>query len=283
MSTLIQEVKAYLAQLNASARKKLGQNFMVQESELSFIAEAASLEPGDTVLEIGPGLGFLTRFLFLKKARVFAVEKDRLYARFLKEHFKNEDFFLIENDILKVDLKKDFKISKPIKIIGNIPYNITSPILEWLISQRGLVLGAVLTTQKELAERLAAEPGSKAWGSLSVFLQVYADVAFLRKIGPGSFYPQPKVDSAVIRLEFLKKPRHLIVNEELFFKLVRCAFQKRRKTILNALADDSLEYLSKPALLSAFEQTGIRSMRRPETLTIHEWVKLTHTITRPIS
>ena len=277
---LAEEAKSFLNQLNASARKKLGQNFMVSENELSFIADAAGLEPGDTALEIGPGLGFLTRFLLEKKARVLAVEKDKLYARFLRDHFKKDDFFLLEGDILKINLKKDLEISSPIKVVGNIPYNITSPILEWLRGQRSLVSSAVLTTQKELAERLAAQPGNKSWGSLSVFLQVYADVTFLRKIGPGSFYPSPKVDSAVIRLEFLKAARFSITDETLFFKLVRRAFQKRRKMILNALSDETDQKLSKASLSEALTRSHIDFTRRPETLTIAEWAKLCEILSR---
>jgi 16S rRNA (adenine1518-N6/adenine1519-N6)-dimethyltransferase len=251
---------------------------MVRESELSFIADAAGLEPGDTVLEIGPGLGFLTRFLFLKRVHVLAVEKDKLYARFLRTHFRYEDFILIENDILKIDLKRDFKISNPVKIVGNIPFNITSPILEWLIGQRSLVSSGVLTTQKELAERLAAQPWNKSWGALSLFLRVYADVFFLKRIGRDSFYPAPKVDSAVIRLEFLKTPRFSVADETLFFKLARRAFQKRRKTILNALTDETDKNLSKRSLSAALKRSDIDVIRRPETLTIAEWAKLSETL-----
>ena len=271
---LIQEAKTFLNHLNASARKKLGQNFMVREDELSFIAEAVGIQAGESVLEIGPGLGFLTRFLLEKKAHVLGVEKDRLYARFLKDYFNGYSFQLTENDILKVDLEEDLQVTKPIKVVGNIPFNITSPLLEWLIQNRSLVITAVLTTQWEVAERLAAKPGTKSWGTLSIFLQLYADVTFLRKIGRSSFYPSPRVDSAVIRIQFLKEPRFSISDEENFFKLVRRAFQKRRKTILNALSDETNQKLSKTSLLNTLQQSDIDAIRRPETLTIAEWVKL---------
>ena len=272
--SLTESAKAFLNQLNVSARKKLGQNFMVSENELSFIADAVDLGPGETVLEIGPGLGFLTRYLLEKKAHVLAVECDKIYTRFLNAHFNGSSFRLIEKDILMTDLKKDFQITQAIKVAGNIPYNITSPILEWLIRNRGLVESAVLTTQLELAERLAAKPGSKAWGSLSVFLQLYSDIFFLKKIGRASFYPSPKVDSAVIRIEFLRKPRFQIPDENALFQLVRRAFQKRRKTILNCLADESSKTFSKSPLLTTLHQTGIDPVRRPETLTIEEWAIL---------
>ena len=274
MSALTQEAKSFLGQLNASARKRLGQNFMVEECELSFIAGSMSWEAGESVLEIGPGLGFLTRHLLQRRLKVLAVEKDRLYAKFLERYFKNEAFQILEKDILSVDLKKDFPLAGPIRVIGNIPYNITSPILDWLVYQRKWIRETVLTTQLEVAERLAAVPGTKSWGPLSVFLRLYANVHLLKKIGKSSFYPAPKVDSAVIKIEWLDKPRFEVRDEEDFFKLVRRAFQKRRKTLLNALADDKVESYSKMRLAQIFEEAAIDSMRRAETLTLEEWGRL---------
>ena len=139
MPGLAQEAKRFLSDLSAAPRKKLGQNFMVREEALAFIASAIAPEAGRTVLEIGPGLGFLTRALLAEKASVVAVEKDPLYAAFLRGHFKGRAFTLVEKDILKTDLKKDLGFSGPAKVVGNIPYNITSPILEWLVSQKPLV------------------------------------------------------------------------------------------------------------------------------------------------
>ena len=274
MLVLTQEAKSFLGQLNASARKRLGQNFMVRESELSFIADSMPWKEGESVLEIGPGLGFLTRVLIQKRLRVLAVEKDRLYVKFLEGYFKNEAFRILERDILEIDLEKDFQLTNAIRVIGNIPYHITSPILEWLIHQRRLISETVLTVQLEVAERLAAGPGTKSWGSLSIFLQLYADVNLMKKIDSASFYPAPKVDSAVIKIRFLDKPRFEIRDEEKFFGLVRRAFQKRRKTLLNALADENLKNFSKPLLVQTFERAMIDPMRRAETLTLEEWASL---------
>ena len=208
-----------------------------------------------------------------------AVECDKIYARFLRDYFYDREFRLIESDILKIDIKQSFQSTYPIKVVGNIPYNITSPILQWLIRQRQLIREAVLTTQWEVADRLTAKPGSKSWGTLSIFLQFYAEVSLLKKISPSSFYPSPKVDSAVIRVQFLKKPRFKIPDEEIFFKLVRRAFQKRRKTLLNALADENLKNYSKPLLAQAFTKAAIDPMRRSETLTLEEWVRLYEPLT----
>ena len=274
MPDLAKEAKALLSKINASARKKLGQNFMINDAVLSFIADAVQPDEEDVVLEIGPGLGFLTRHLVNSGARVLAVEQDKAYAAFLKNYFKGRKFDLIEKDILKTDFTGDFQLSTPVKVIGNIPYNITTPILEWLIQNRSQVTSAVLTTQFELAERLNAEPGTKTWGSISIFLQLYADVAFLKKIGPSAFYPSPRVDSAVIRIRFLDKPRYPISDETRFFELVHKAFQKRRKTILNALADERDYALQKDALSGSLKSCSIDAKRRPETLSVEEWAKL---------
>lgn len=260
---------------------------MVSEETLSFIAKMAEPTPGQTILEIGPGLGFLTRALLgrprvaagpvestKQPCRLIAVEKDKLFAVYLKKVFADYPVQIVEGDILSLDLKKDLKMTAPIKVVGNIPYNITSPILEWLIGQREWISGALLTMQWEVAQRLTAKPGTKNWGALSIFTQVYADVEMVKKIGRGSFFPSPKVDSAVVRLTFSKTPKYGILSEENFFKLVRLAFQKRRKTILNALVDPHFKPLHKPALQSALIKAGIDPIRRPETLTIHEWVHL---------
>ncbi len=270
------EAQAFLLELKGAARKKLGQNFMVRENELAAIAGFLDLKEGDTVLEIGPGLGFLTRFLLEKKAAVWAVEKDALYAGFLKEHFKGRPVRVACEDVLTLDVEKTFGPLPPLKVAGNIPYNITSPILEWLLKNRKLFSQAVLTVQLEVAERLAASPGGKTWGALSIFLQMNADVDFLKKIPASAFFPSPKVDSAVVRLRFLPGPRVAVQDEARFVFLVRRAFQKRRKTLLNALESDGLPGLSKDHLRSTLTTCSIDPQRRPETLSLEEWARLSN-------
>ncbi|MBI2095375.1 MAG: ribosomal RNA small subunit methyltransferase A, partial [Candidatus Omnitrophica bacterium] len=245
--------------------------FLIEERRVAKVGPNRVLE---VPLEIGPGLGFLTRSLLEKKASVVAVEKDPLYAKFLRGYFKDRAFALLEKDILKTDLKKDLGFSEPVKVAGNIPYNITSPIVEWLVSQKSLVSEAVLTVQREVAERLGAQPGGKTWGPLSVFAQFHAEVSLLRRIGRESFYPPPKVDSAVARLVFLKKPPARVDDEAAFFALIRRAFQKRRKMLLNSLTDEASPALSRPAVQAALERAGIASTRRPETLSLAEWAGL---------
>jgi len=161
-----------------------------------------------------------------------------------------------------------------LKIAGNIPYNITSPIIEWLISQRKWISETVLTVQWEVARRLTAKPGNKDWGSLSFFLQYYADVQLLRKIDKSHFYPSPKVDSAIVRLRFLKQGRFPVSDEERLFQCVRHAFQKRRKTLLNALLSEDADMPSKETIASVLLKLSIDPRRRAETLSMEEWVKL---------
>ncbi len=274
MSALTNEANHLLKILNVSARKKFGQNFMVDEAALSFIAESLALAAEETVLEIGPGLGFLTRALFEKGAgRVLAVETDAAYTKHLKKYFLEKEFVLKEGDILEADLKKDFGVTAPIKVVGNIPYNITSPILEWLIGQKSLVSEAVLTMQWEVAERLAAKPGGKDWGALSIFLQMNADAEVLKKLGESSFSPAPNVDSAVVRIRFLKTPRFQ-VNQEHFSRLVRRSFQKRRKTLLNSLEDREDPIFAKATLEKTLRLVDIDPTRRPETLNLTDWARL---------
>ncbi|HXV18828.1 MAG TPA: 16S rRNA (adenine(1518)-N(6)/adenine(1519)-N(6))-dimethyltransferase RsmA, partial [Candidatus Omnitrophota bacterium] len=199
------------------------------------------------------------------------------FVRYLREAYAGQELHTLEKDILKTDLEKDLKIAGPIKVFGNIPYNITSPILEWLIENRALVSDAVLTVQWEVAERLAARPKTKAWGALSLFVQVYAGIELVKRIPRGAFYPAPKVDSATVRLSLGKNPRYALKSEDAFFCLVRRAFQKRRKTILNALTDKNSLAMNREFVFDVLRKSGTDPGRRPETLSIEEWVRLADT------
>ena len=263
--------KETLKKLGLSAKKRFGQNFLTNEDDLAFIASAAGCQAGSQVLEIGPGLGALTVFLLEKGFRVWAVEKDREMAAHLRVEFRGQPLEVIEADILHSGPQN--LRPAPVCAFGNIPYNITSPILFWLVDHRALLKTAVLLVQKEVAERIAGTPGHEAWGAVSVSLQAYADVSFLRKIPAAHFYPSPKVDSAVIRLDFLSKPRFEAKDKDLFHEIVARAFQKRRKTLLNALENEERGH-GKERLVQVFSASGIDPKRRPETLTVSEWVLL---------
>lgn len=267
------DAKTTLEELRLVAKKRFGQHFMTSEEDLRFIAESLGASTGESVLEIGPGLGALTAALLEKGLQVKAVEKDRSLSEHLKSFFTDAPLEVYCQDILTFDLARDLNPGHPIAVAGNIPYNITSPILFWLVEQRALVKNAVLTTQYEVAQRVCGKPGHEGWGAVSVSLQAYANVTFLRKIPRSHFYPAPKVDSAVLRLDFLPEPRFEAAHGVLFHEIVSRAFQKRRKTILNALENEDKGH-GKERLGQAFSAASIDPKRRPETLSVSEWVLL---------
>ncbi len=262
--SLQHEADKILRSLGVRPLKRLGQNFMVDDTALRAIVDALDLSADEPTVEIGAGLGFLTRHLLSKTRNLLLVELDRAYARYLGATYANDTVKVLEQDILKV------RLDKHQKVVGNIPYNITSPIIEWLIAQRPFIRTAVLTVQWEVAQRLIAKPGSKIWGPLSIFTQFYSNPELVRKISKDKFYPSPKFDSSVVRFVFLDETPLEGDLEKKFFVLVRKSFQKRRKTILNSLTGDIL----KGDVRGIFDKSGIDSSRRPETLSIEEWVRL---------
>lgn len=271
--------KRTLEALHLAAKKRFGQNFMNDEGDLRFIADSLGACAGEAVLEIGPGLGALTAALLEKGLQVKAVEKDHSLADHLKIFFKDSSLEVFCRDILAFDLAGDLKRVSPIAVCGNIPYNITSPILSWLVEHRAFVKSAVLTMQYEVAERLTGKPGHKAWGAVSVSLQAYADVTFLRKIPRSHFFPAPKVDSGVVRLDFLPHPRFETGDKDIFHEIVSRAFQKRRKTLLNALENEAKGH-GKAKLGQVFSVLGIDPKRRSEMLSVSEWVLLAHHLSK---
>lgn len=271
-----------LRRLGAAPKKKLGQNFLQNEPDLIAIASALNIQAGESVLEIGPGLGALTEQLIRQGAKVIAVEKDPAMIRHLKQKYLPSDLILMDQDILEVDIGSKWPARTPIKVAGNIPYNITSPILFWMIDRSSMISEAVLTVQWEVAERLCAKPGGKTWGALSVKVQSRAEVQLIRKIPRSHFYPVPKVDSAVIRLRFLDKPLFAPATDAAFAFWVAKAFQKRRKTLLNAIENDDIGW-GKQRLASVLAGLGIDGRRRPETLTIGEWAQIASSLGNPHS
>lgn len=269
---LTSEVRGVLAKLGVRPVGRRSQNFMVDRQALTDIASAACQQVSAAgVLEIGPGVGFLTRELLAQAPRVVAVEKDRVLAAYLREAYAGRPLEVVESDIIRLDPGRLSAV--PDRVAGNIPYGITSPILDWLVGHRRIFKSAVLTLQWEVAERLAAVPGTKDWAPLTIYLSMYADVAVLRKIPRSSFYPSPDVDSALIRLQLRGEPRVDAGDEAHFFRIVRAAFQQRRKTLLNALRG-AIPDRERAYWGEHLDRCGIDPMRRPETLTLEEWGKL---------
>ena len=268
------------------ADKRLGQHFLVDREPLFSMIEASRLLPEDEVLEIGPGLGALTLELGARAKQVVAVEKDRQLIPILEDltrDFKN--ICILEEDVLKLNMEKmkESFFEGRFKVVANLPYYITSPIIMKIIENRHLITLAVLMVQKEVGQRLTACPGSKDYGILSIGVQMYADVKMVCTIGKESFLPPPKVESAVVQLTLRQTPRVKLENEEFFFKVVEAAFGERRKTLKNSLKRRlTLPGINPDVIDKAVEEVGIDSLRRGETLSIEEYAKLVQELQRYI-
>lgn len=253
---------------DTAPKKKLGQNFLINDDAARRIVEQLNLLPSDTVLEIGAGKGALTKHLLKKCKEVIAVEIDQRMCQFLKENFSDyANLRIVSQDILQLDIKK-YAHKGSIKIAGNIPYHLTAPIVSLLIDNRDSISTAILTVQKEVAERICAKPDTKDWSLLSILIQLYADAKLLFILKPGWFYPLPKVHSAVVKLSFLHNPRVEIEDMEHFFKLTRMMFQQKRKMIAGSLAFGTR--LSKPELKQKLEKAGIDFSLRPQALSLEK-------------
>ncbi len=253
-------------------KKRFSQNFLVNLKAAKRIVDYLDLSYNEKVLEIGPGKGVLTQFLLEKAKKVYGVELDRNLCSYLQEKFKgNENLEIINQDILKFDLKKLTDREGSLKVIGNIPYKVTTPILEYLIQNREYIDFAILTVQKEVAKRICARPGTSDWSPLSIGIQLFSDSEILFILKPNSFFPPPKVDSAVIKLKFFKEPR-IEVELPFFFDLVKSIFSQRRKNLLNSLCRTL--NLNKDKLKVILQDAGIDFKRRGETLNLEELGKL---------
>jgi 16S rRNA (adenine1518-N6/adenine1519-N6)-dimethyltransferase len=267
--------RALLDRYDLRAKKSWGQNFLGDEAVLDDIARLAAPHPGETVLELGAGLGHLTARLVARGARVIAVERDRDMARVLRGEL-GDAITLLEADAARLDYgalaaRYAGDRSAPLAVVGNLPYHLTSPILFSIMDQVAHVSRAVFLLQREVAERLAAPPGSRDWGILSVFLQREADVSVERIVRPGAFWPPPKVDSAVLCALF-RPPVDPIADPARFRRLVKAGFAQRRKTLRNAL--EAGKVAPPERLREALGVAGIDPGRRGETLTLAEWAAL---------
>lgn len=267
-------VKMYKFRFN----KGLGQNFLIDDEILRKIVESAALTNDDDVLEIGPGVGTLTMELAEQAGRVLTVEVDDKLITILEESLKDyENIKLYHGDALKVNLKEitDGYLRTPFSICANLPYYITTPLITKFFKEGMNLKNIVLMVQKEVAERMIADPGGKDYGSLSLLVQYYSKPALVAIAPPTSFMPQPKVDSAVIKLEVYEKPAVQVKDEKLFFKIIRNSFNQRRKTLSNSLKALGLQ---SGILEQAFKNTGIDPVRRGETLSIEEFASLSDEI-----
>lgn len=266
-------VRDLLAQHKIRLKKSLGQHFLADENILKKIATAAQLTQEDTVVEIGAGIGTLTQELAQRAGRVIAVEIDARLIPLLREHLSPyENVIVVHQDFLQFDLRSVISERK-LSIVGNLPYNVTAPILEKLVEAHEIVKSATLLVQQEVAEKLCAAPGSRDSSAITVFVQSFADVQKLFSVSRHVFFPKPEVDSALVRLEFRETPLFR-APQELFFKVVRAAFNLRRKTLKQSLTRSPLLGLSTEIALEALEQAQLAPQRRGETLSVEEFDRL---------
>lgn len=268
------EIKRLLEQHNIAPHKALGQHFLIDANALNGILAAAQIEPADTVLEIGPGLGALTRELVKRAVCVVAVEVDAGFARFLSETLEAENLILIHDDFLKANLDIE-RLRSPFKLVANLPYNITTPIMMRVLRSGMPWRSMTLLVQSEVAQRLRAEPSTKAYGSLSVQAQLRADVSVALRVPPGCFFPPPKVDSSVVTLTRKELPEGL--DEAAFDRLVRGGFAMRRKTLANNLAQGVCG--SREAAERLLGKAGLPEKIRAEALSVGDFVRLAQEMT----
>lgn len=259
-------------------QKKFGQNFLIDSHVLDKIVSAAGITKDDFVLEIGPGIGTMTQYLAASARKVFAVEIDKALIPILEDTLKEFDNVqVINQDILKVDIKKlaeEHNDGKPIKVVANLPYYITTPIIMGLFESQVPIDSITVMVQKEVADRMKVGPGTKDYGALSLAVQYYAEPYIVANVPPNCFMPRPKVGSAVIRLIRHEKPPVEVADEKLMFRLIRASFNQRRKTLANGLNNSPELSYSKEEIQQTIEKCGFKAGIRGEALTLEDFAQL---------
>jgi 16S rRNA (adenine1518-N6/adenine1519-N6)-dimethyltransferase len=259
--------------------KSLGQNFLMDQNIADNIIEAARIGQDDLVIEIGPGMGILTAAAANLAAHVIAVEIDKFLIPILNETLSGYDNVeIINDDILKVDLLSLSRNYKNVKIIGNLPYNITSPAIMKILEEKTGADSLTVMIQKEVADRIQAPPGTKSYGAITVAINYYSDVNHISDVGRNVFVPKPNVDSTILRLDIRKSPPVWLIDEKSFFACVKSGFGKRRKTLLNSLT--GIYDLDKKGAGRALSGAGIAPSRRAETLDLREFATLANHVYR---
>lgn len=277
-----QQVRDFFTLNHTRPKKQLGQNFLVNPEILKIIIEAGELTNTDTVIEIGAGLGCLTDVVTRHAKSVIAVEVDTLLYKVLEAQFSTDPRVQLLNvDILKLELNTLLSDKTAIgpttfKVLANLPYSITTPILWKLLEHHKQIHSCVLMMQKEVAERIVAGPGGKDYGALTIGITYHAEAELIATLSPENFYPAPKVDSALLKLTMREKPKVVVENEQLFFTVVRTAFRTRRKMLKNALVRG--RFAPTEVLSTIFEELGIAPQRRAETLDITEFAALANAL-----
>ena len=264
--------------------KSWGQNFLIDDNVIDRILDGARLSKGDKIIEVGPGIGTLTREMGRVADKVVAIEIDKTLIPILKDTLDEfENIEVINQDILKVnveDLVKEKLNGGPVKLVANLPYYITTPIVMKFLEEDIPVTDIVVMVQKEVADRMNANPGTKDYGALSVAVQYYCDTEIVAKAPRHMFIPQPNVDSTVIGLHVREERKYNVDSEDIFFKTVKAAFGQRRKTLLNALG--TLGFLNKDEIREVLNEANIDEKRRGETLSIEEFANLSNCVNKRV-
>lgn len=268
------QIKKIMAEHGLIFHKGLGQNFLFDEHYLNSIVEAGNITKEDVVIEIGPGLGVLTTRIAEKAKKVYAIEIDSKIATVLKNITSDYDNIEIVNqDVLKFDLNTITKSHNCVKIIANLPYYITTPIVMKILEETTNVNSIVIMIQKEVAQRLTANANSKDYGAITLSVNYYADADIMFTVPPGAFIPAPKVESAVVKLKVLDNRRVEVDDEKLFFKIIKSSFGQRRKTLVNAISNSCPEF-DKDTIKAALSQLNINENIRGEALDIENFSKI---------
>ena len=273
---LYEETRFIMKENNITANKNLGQNFLINEDVVDSIVENAEITKNDLVIEIGPGLGTLTSRLLEKAGKVICVELDRKMIAILEKRFKlYENLELINDDILKINLNQlisQNKINeiKHVKIVANLPYYITTPIIMKLLEERLDIESITVMIQKEVAQRLAAKPGTSDVGSITYTIWYYTEPKIVLEVPKESFIPAPEVTSSVIKLDILKQPRIEVKDEKQFFKIIKVAFMQKRKTLINALVNGKV-FQNKEDAKKCLDELKIDEKIRGEKLTLEKY------------
>ena len=280
MENILEETKFIMKKYNIRANKSLGQNFLINEEVVKNIVECSKIEKEDLVIEIGPGLGTLTKYLLEKAGKVICIELDTKMLQILEDRFSLYDNFeLINNDVLKVDLKNIIEKEKTqgkikqVKIVANLPYYITTPIIMKLLEEELELESITVMIQKEVADRLTAIPGKKNTGAITYTVYYYTDSEEILEVPKDSFIPEPEVTSEVIKLNIRKTPIVEPKNKEKLFKVIKCAFTQRRKTLLNSLVNTNI-LDSKQQGINMLNSLNINENIRPEELTIEQFKEI---------
>ncbi|MCI8345353.1 MAG: 16S rRNA (adenine(1518)-N(6)/adenine(1519)-N(6))-dimethyltransferase RsmA [Clostridia bacterium] len=278
MENAYKETMFILNKYNISASKSLGQNFLINDEVIEKIVESANISNEDLIIEIGPGLGTLTKRLLEKAKKVIAIELDKRMISILQERFSLYDNFkLINDDILKVNLNEiiqNEKDIKEVKIVANLPYYITTPIIMKLLEDKLTLKSITVMVQKEVAKRLTSNPGSKQAGAITYAVNYYCEPEEIVLVPNSSFIPEPEVESEVIKLNLRNNPPVKIRSEEVFFKLIKASFMQRRKTLVNGITNSGL--MSKEEIKTLLKKVNLPENVRGEVLTMQDFAKLTN-------